>query len=223
MRLLLFPLAVMLTGTTVAWLFADQLALPEDYDAVVTWLRSHGDYAWAVGSLVILGDAILPLPSTPAIFAMGLIYGPVVGALISGTAMVLASLIGYGALRALGRRAAVAVIGEDDLARTERFYERWGVAAIVAGRVIGGPAEWAVIFAALSGMPFRRVLLATCGGAFAASAVIATLGAMSAFEPELAVGITLALLGVFLLVSRGMARASETSDDTPADGAREDR
>jgi len=53
--------------------------------------------------------------------------------------------------------------------------------------------------------------------------VIATLGAMSAFEPELAVGITLALLGVFLLVSRGMARASETSDDTPADGAREDR
>jgi len=61
MRLLLFPLAVMLTGTSVARLFAEQLALPEDYDAVVTRLRSHGDHAWAVGSLVILGDALLPL------------------------------------------------------------------------------------------------------------------------------------------------------------------
>jgi len=28
----------MSTGTTVARLFAEQLALPEDYDAVVTWL-----------------------------------------------------------------------------------------------------------------------------------------------------------------------------------------
>ena len=88
--------------------------MPEDYAELVTWLRAQGDYAWAVGLLLILGDALLPVPSAPAIFAMGVIYGPILGTLISGTAMLLASLIGSGALKLLGRGTAVRIIGEPD-------------------------------------------------------------------------------------------------------------
>ena len=209
MRLLVFPLGLFAIGSTLAFVFSEQLALPEDYDSIVEWLRSHGRYAWAVGAGVILGDALLPLPSAPAMFAMGVIYGPVLGALISGTAMVLSGLIGYGAIQALGRRAAVAIVGEKDLASTERFYERWGMVAVVFGRAIGGLAEWAVIFAGLTKMPFSKVLLAICTGAYVASGVVASLGAMSVFEPELAVGIAVLLLAAISLLSRWMTRESE--------------
>ena len=65
MRLLLFPIILFALGGTLAWVFADQLAMPEDYAELVTWLRAPGDYAWAVGLLLILGDALLPLPSAP--------------------------------------------------------------------------------------------------------------------------------------------------------------
>ncbi|MEZ7981702.1 MAG: VTT domain-containing protein [Myxococcota bacterium] len=209
MRLLLFPIILFALGGTLAWAFADQLAMPEDYAELVTWLRAQGDYAWAVGLLLILGDALLPVPSAPAMFAMGVIYGPLLGTLISGTAMVLASLIGYGSLKLLGRGAAVRIIGEADLERTERFYERWGMIAVIFGRAIGGPAEWAVIFAGLSNMPFRKVLGAISIGAYVASAVVASLGAMSVFEPALALAISLTALAAIVLLSRWMTSKSD--------------
>jgi uncharacterized membrane protein YdjX (TVP38/TMEM64 family) len=208
-RLLLFPIILFALGGTLAWVFADQLAMPEDYAELVTWLRAQGDYAWAVGLLLILGDALLPVPSAPAMFAMGVIYGPLLGTLISGTAMVLASLIGYGSLKLLGRGAAVRIIGEADLERTERFYERWGMIAVIFGRAIGGPAEWAVIFAGLSNMPFRKVLGAISIGAYVASAVVASLGAMSVFEPALALAISLTALAAIVLLSRWMTSKSD--------------
>jgi uncharacterized membrane protein YdjX (TVP38/TMEM64 family) len=208
-RLLLFPIILFALGGTLAWAFADQLAMPEDYAELVTWLRAQGDYAWAVGLLLILGDALLPVPSAPAMFAMGVIYGPLLGTLISGTAMVLASLIGYGSLKLLGRGAAVRIIGEADLERTERFYERWGMIAVIFGRAIGGPAEWAVIFAGLSNMPFRKVLGAISIGAYVASAVVASLGAMSVFEPALALAISLTALAAIVLLSRWMTSKSD--------------
>ena len=209
MRLILFPILLFVLGGTLAWLLADQLALPDDYDAVVAWLRTKGDVAWLVGAGVIMGDALLPLPSAPAMFAMGVIYGPVVGTLIAGTAMVGASLVGYGALRLLGRDLAARIVGERDLAATERFYERWGLTAVILGRAIGGPAEWAVLFAGLSRMPFRRVLLGIALGSYVASAVVASLGATSTYEPELAFVLSVGLAGIVALVSRRMIRASE--------------
>ena len=208
MRLILFPLILFAISSTLAWMFADQLAMPEDYGELVIWLRAQGDYAWAIGLLVIMGDAVLPLPSAPAMFAMGVIYGPLLGTLISGTAMVFASLVGYGALKLLGRSAAIRVIGEADVERTERFYDRWGMIAVIFGRAIGGPAEWAVIFAGLSNMPFKRVLGAICTGAYVASAVIASLGAMSVFEPALALAISLSILIAVVSLSRWMTRES---------------
>lgn len=45
MRLLFFPVTLLIIGSTLAYVFSDQLIFPEDYDAVVDWLRSHGDYA----------------------------------------------------------------------------------------------------------------------------------------------------------------------------------
>jgi len=83
-----------LLGVTLARAFADQLAMPKAYAESVTWLRAQRGYAQAVGLRLILRDALLHLPDAPAKSTMGAIYGPVPGSLISGSEMVLTSLIG---------------------------------------------------------------------------------------------------------------------------------
>lgn len=215
MRLLVFPAILFVISGAIYWLVGDRLDLPEESGEVVAWLRSQGDWAWAVGVAIILADAILPVPSTPAMFAMGIIYGPILGGIVCGSAAVLSGLLGFGATRMLGRRAVVALVGEADLARTEAFYERWGLYAVVFGRAVGGPAEWAVIFAGLSRMPVGRVLGALCLGGLVSGLVMASLGAMAVEQPALAVGLTILLLAGMLWVGR---RATREVPDPPADG-----
>ena len=60
----------------------------------------------------------------------------------------------------MGERGTVFLVGETDLERTRHFYERWGFARIAVGRVIGGPAEYLVVVAGLTRIPFRTVFLA---------------------------------------------------------------
>ena len=67
MRLLIFPAILISTSALIVWLFGDQLAFPEDYAEVTNWLQGQGDIAWLVGIGVIMADALLPVPSTPAI------------------------------------------------------------------------------------------------------------------------------------------------------------
>jgi uncharacterized membrane protein YdjX (TVP38/TMEM64 family) len=206
MRLLIFPILLFGFTALLGSILGDLLVLPESFDDVVVWLRSHGAYAWAIGGGVILADALLPVPSTPAMFSMGIIYGPLLGGAVCGTASVIAGLVGFGATRMLGRRGALYLVGEKDLGRTEAFYERWGLYAVVLGRAIGGPAEWAVILAGLSRMPFGKVLGALIVGGFVSGFVMASLGAVAVVQPLLAVAITLALLGAMLLAGRLITR-----------------
>ena len=206
MRLLIFPAVLLGLSSFLFWGLGDRLAFPGEFDEVVVWLRAQGDYAWAVGAGVILADAILPAPSTLTTFAMGIIYGPLLGGAIGGCASVLAGLLGFGATRLLGRRAAVWLVGEKDLARTQAFYERWGLYAVVFGRAIGGPVEWAVIFAGLSKLRFLPVLGALCLGGFGSSLVMAALGAMAVTQPLTAVAISGGLLAAVLVVAHWLTR-----------------
>lgn len=196
----------MVIGSLVVYIAGPSLEIPESTLEFQQWLQQFGRYAWAVGGATILGDALLPLPSDPAIFTLGLIYGGLIGGLVGGTAATLAGLIGYGIARALGEKGAAFLVGEKDLARAENFYARWGFAAVALGRAIGGPAEYLVVVAGLTDMPFRRVATAIVCGAYPAAFCIASLGAYSIANPTvavaLAVTLVLCLMGGFQLIRR---------------------
>ena len=92
-------------------------------------------------------------------------------------------------------------MGETDLERTRHFYERWGFGCIAFGRAIGGTAEYLVVVAGLTRIPFRSVFLAKLTGAYSSAFCMSFLGAWSLVEPWFAMGLAallvLVLIGVF--------------------------
>jgi len=207
MRLLIVPLSFLAFGLTTAWALGERWQVPGSLDAVVAWLRSYGEWAWLAASGVIAADAVLPMPSSPAMFTLGVIYGPAFGGLVGGTASLAAGLAGFGLVRALGPRGARWLVGEADLARAEAFYARWGFSAIALGKAVGGPAEWVVVLAGLSRMPARTVVLAIAIGAFPAGFTMAALGALAVDEPALSLAITVVVAAAVLWLARRLARA----------------
>ena len=204
MRILLIPLLFMTIGGLVVWAAGPSLQFPENVAEFQLWLQGYDQWAWAAGSAMIIGDALLPLPSDPTIFTMGLIYGGLWGGIIGGTAATVAALIGYSIARALGKKGALFLVGEKDLARAHHFYQKWGFMAVALGRAIGGPAEYLVIVAGLTPMPFRKVFLAIITGAYPTAFCMSFLGAYSVASPVtavvLAVVLILLLIGLFRLV-----------------------
>ena len=212
MRLLLIPLIFIAFSAMVALALGDQFEIPSSFAEAVAWLRSFDRWAWAIAMAVIIGDFLLPLPSTPALVCLGIIYGPLLGGLLGGIATTIAGLLAFGVTRALGRRGALFLVGERDLERAQRFFDEWGVYAVTLGRAIGGPLEWLVLIAGISGMPFRRALVALLVGGLSASFVTAWLGDLAVDQPALALTITFVLaVGLAWLARRLMPAASDAS------------
>ena len=216
MRLLLIPLLFVLLSSLIALALGSQIEVPGSFAEAVAWLRSFERWAWAVAMGVIIGDFLLPLPSTPALVTLGIIYGPLLGGLLGGIATTSAGLLAFGVTRALGRRGALFLVGARDLALAQRFYDRWGIYAVVLGRAIGGPAEWLILVAGISRMPFSRVLVALVVGGFSASFVTAWLGDLAVNRPLLAITFVI-LLAVFLAwLSRRLLSASANRSSSDA-------
>ncbi len=210
MRLLLIPLLfVLLSGLTLLAI-GDRLEIPGSFAEAVSWLRSFERWAWAAGMGVIIADFLLPMPSTPALVGLGIIYGPLVGGLIGGAAATIGGLLAFGLTRSLGRRGALFLVGERDLMRAQRFYERWGIYAVVLGRAIGGPAEWLVLIAGISDMAFLRVLGALIIGGFSAGFVNAWLGHVAVDRPLLALTLVMLLAVLLAWLGRRLISASPT-------------
>jgi membrane-associated protein len=136
------------------------------------------------------------LPGDTILFAAGLLSGDpdthlslpllivvVLVAAVSGDA------VGYW----LGARAGLPLLqGRDgrvlnaaNLARAERFYERYGVLAVVIARWIPWVRTFTPILAGVAGMPYRRFLPANVIGAVCWGAGLLTLGHLAASTPAL--------------------------------------
>jgi uncharacterized membrane protein YdjX (TVP38/TMEM64 family) len=210
-RLLLIPLCFVLLSALAALVLGERLEIPGSFAEAVAWLRSFERWAWAVAMAVIIGDFLLPLPSTPALVSLGIIYGPLLGGLLGGIATTSAGLLAFGLTRALGRRGALALVGEQDLARAQRFYDRWGIYAVALGRAIGGPLEWLVLIAGISGMPFARALAALLAGGFSAAFVTAWLGDLAVDRPALALTLVLVLAVALAWLARRLLAGAPPS------------
>ena len=61
------------------------------------WLLARGRWAWAAGIGLLVGDIVLPIPSTVVMSAIGLIYGWLLGGLVSAAGSMLSGIAAHAA------------------------------------------------------------------------------------------------------------------------------
>ena len=139
-------------------------------------LEAWGAWAWLLAIALIVSDLVLPVPGTAVITGLGMIYGPWLGGFIGGVGSVLAGLTAYGGSRWLGARFATWLVGDDDLRRLARFFERRGPLAIALSRWLPILPEALCCLAGISRMRFRVFLAALVIGGLPMSFLFAWLG-----------------------------------------------
>ncbi len=160
--------------------------------------------------LMVLQALAAPVPSFLITFANGLAFGVFWGWMLSLFGHVLAAAVCFGVSRALGRTPVEVLVGRTGLESADRWFERWGMYAVFAGRLVPGVAFDAVSYAAgLTRMRFGGFMLATALGIFPQTFLYSYLGRRA---PEY-VGLflftsALVILGaaIFVLVKRGKKR-----------------
>lgn len=149
-------------------------------DALVdqTWLRSFGNWTWAVAIGLIIADILIPIPTTLIITLMGQIYGPLLGALIGTTGCFAAGLCAYLMTRMLGPRFALWLL-KDELPKVERLFAEKGAFAVACSRWLPLLPEAVSCLAGLARMPLGRYCLALLSGAVPMSFAYAMLAEVS--------------------------------------------
>ncbi|WP_214406204.1 DedA family protein [Pseudonocardia lacus] len=141
------------------------LSAPPTLGAARPWSAVVG-----VGLLVV--DAVLPVPASLVMPALGAAFGIGAGAALALAGRTGATLLAF----ALGRRLSGRIAGPVG-GGAERLLRRWGAAAIVLSRPVPIVGETVAALAGGSGMPWGRVVVAALLGHLPEAALFAWAGA----------------------------------------------
>jgi uncharacterized membrane protein YdjX (TVP38/TMEM64 family) len=183
---------------------------PQEANDVVLTLQEHGNWAWALAVGLIWADAVLPVPQTAVIAALGLIYGTSLGGLIGSIGLITGGLLGYALMLTAARRFARRFAGRA-LLEIESLFDRNGAWAIILTRSLPySTAEAAVFLAGLAGMPVRKFIVALTVGSVPTGFAFAAVGAGWADQPLLALALSyflpILLLPIALYLLRSVVR-----------------
>ncbi len=149
-----------------------------DISGLRDYILSFGAWAPVVAALLMIFQALVaPLPAFVLTFANGLAFGTFWGGTLSLSSATLAAAISFWLARALGRGPVEALVGKAGLESSDRWFERWGVYAVLITRLVPILSFDVISFAAgLTRMGFWGFLIATAVGAAPATFVYSYLG-----------------------------------------------
>lgn len=127
-----------------------------------------------IGLLIV--DVVAPVPSSIVMLANGMLFGPVLGTLMSVAGGMGAALVGYW-IGIRGERAGKRWLGDESLARANSFFLKHGMMAVIVSRPIPILAEAVSILAGISRMPARRFSPAVLIGLLPTGSIYAVAGA----------------------------------------------
>jgi uncharacterized membrane protein YdjX (TVP38/TMEM64 family) len=186
----------------------------------VEWLQGYGTWAWAPATLLLMGDLVLPIPATAVMAALGFIYGPVTGGLISAGGSFLLGAVAYGLCRLVGRRAALWIVGEKDLARGEELFRQMGGWLVALSRWLPLFPEVIACMAGLARMPAKLFLLAMACGCLPLGFTFAAVGSAGVEHPMLAIGLSALLPPILWLIIQHYLRKRSRSGAMAQTGSR---
>ncbi len=164
MRLVVFfiLLAALLLASWMLW----GAGMEESFSVAgsITRLREAGPWGYAVGVILLLGDVVIPIPSTLVISAMGYLYGVWIGGFLASGGLMLAGMAGYGIGRLCGEQKARRWLGDADFVRGQALFSKGGGWVVALSRALPILPEVISCTAGLVRMPFKSFLAAlTCG------------------------------------------------------------
>jgi uncharacterized membrane protein YdjX (TVP38/TMEM64 family) len=162
-------------------------------DGAIHWLRDYGAWAWAAGIVLLLLDLLLPVPATAVFSGLGFLYGALLGGLIGAAGSILSGIAAYAGCRLAGRRAAVRLAGERDLARAEQLFSSAGGWLVALSRWLPVFSETVACLAGLARMPAVPFLLALASGTIPLAMIFAVVGAAGVHYPVAAIALSAGL------------------------------
>ena len=171
---------------------------------IEAWMAGLGGWAYAVAPLVMTGVSILPIPAEAPAMANGMLFGPVVGTLITWGGALAGAWISYEIARGLGRPFAARWVREDVVQKVDETAERAGWSGLIVLRLMPVVAFTALNWGAgLCGVPRGRFLWTTAvgiaPGAFLFTSSGVGLSALWRRSPPLAGGAVLIVVIVSLV------------------------
>ena len=137
-----------------------------------------GGGAIAVVTL-LAADLFLPIPSSLIMVLSGAVFGVLWGSLFSLVGSIGGEWLGFELVRRYGRRASSKMVGDDELERLGRVFERHGAAVVVVTRALPVVMETMSVVAGLSKMNRGSFLVASLLGTAPIVVVYAYAGAVS--------------------------------------------
>jgi uncharacterized membrane protein YdjX (TVP38/TMEM64 family) len=141
-------------------------------------LRGFGPWAPMVAFALIQVQALLaPLPSVPVIYASGLLFGTLWGGLLAWVSVLVSATLCFGLARWWGRPLVQRVASPTALRQADALFERYGVFAVLLGRLLPLTAfDLLSYVAGLTPMRLRPFLVATAIGMTPATFLMAAAG-----------------------------------------------
>ena len=174
----LLTLVLVLVGLTVLpfLIWGGDIEANLSEQRAVEWMRDFAISAWLVGIALIASDIALPIPASAIMAALGIIYGPLVGGVISASGSMVAGLAGYGVCRMVGPHTAQRLAGADGFAQARTLFESYGGWIVAGSRWLPVLPETISFLAGLTAMPFGRYVVALVCGSVPLGLVFATAG-----------------------------------------------
>jgi uncharacterized membrane protein YdjX (TVP38/TMEM64 family) len=186
MRLLLIFLILATVVLVTFFIWGDFFETFFTYDGTVTWLKDYGQWAWAIGIILLMSDLLLPLPATLIMAALGFIYGPVAGGLVAATGSFMAGSLAYWLCRLLGENTAIWLLGKKDYERGKKLAVRLGGFIVALSRWLPVFPEVIACMAGLTRMPPARFHIALLCGSLPLGFIYALVGHSGNTNPILA-------------------------------------
>jgi len=202
LKLLAVAVILALAMLAVFALWGGRLEELFSQEACARWFQDARPYAWAVAILLLAGDLVLPVPATGIMAALGSVYGPWLGGFIGAAGAAASGLIGYTLARLGGRPLARRLASDQERARFQALFDRWGGLAVIISRAMPILPEVVSLLAGLARMRPGRFAAALVLGCLPTAFFFAWLGHASREQPwwglVLAVGIPALIWPVFL-------------------------
>lgn len=191
----------------IFFLWGDSFSFIFSQPKAVAYLGSYEKWAWAVAFLLLVGDILLPLPGTIIMAALGYIYGPLVGGMLSVLGSFLSGAVGYWLCRMIGERAARRILGDKDYQRGKAMSDKVGGLIVALSRWLPVFPEVVSCMAGLTRMRPIVFHLALLCGSLPLGFVYAYIGFSGIDKPALAMILSAGVPPVIWLTIRWIFRS----------------